>query len=266
MNNPRFSIITITFNSEKTVERTLKSVLTQTYTDFEYIIVDGASKDSTMEIVRQYEPLFNGRMKVKSEPDKGIYDAMNKGILRSTGTIVGIVNSDDWLEPDALMNVNLVFEENGCSEEIIYTGGIRFHSDKGDKNDLYPNIKLFQNKAKEYIMAGIRHPATFVPKNIYNKIGNFDTRIVIMADTDFLLRAYYDHVPILPIEKIVSNMADGGLSNLLTWKVGKRSFEDKKIMLSKFTMSSPKRYYILLKALGIIVAKRTVFKAFIKHK
>lgn len=266
MNNPRFSIITITFNSGRTVERTLKSVLAQSYTDFEYIIVDGASKDSTMEIVRQYEPLFNGRMKVKSEPDKGIYDAMNKGILRSTGTIVGIVNSDDWLEPDALMNVNQVFEENGCSEEIIYTGGIRFHNDKGDKNDLYPNIKLFQNKAKEYIMAGIRHPATFVPKNIYNKIGSFDTRIVIMADTDFLLRAYYKHIRILPIEKIVSNMADGGLSNLLTWKVGKRSFYDKKIMLSKYTMSGFRRFYIILKTLCIIVAKRTIFKPFIKHK
>ena len=266
MNNPRFSIITITFNSGRTVERTLKSVLAQSYTDFEYIIVDGASKDSTMEIVRKYEHLFDGRMKVKSEPDKGIYDAMNKGILRSMGTVIGIVNSDDWLEPDALENVNRVFEENGCSEDMIYTGGIRFHKDNGDVTDLYPNINLFNKKAQEYIMAGIRHPATFVPKSIYNKIGSFDTRIVIMADTDFLLRAYYKHIRILPIEKIVSNMADGGLSNLLTWKVGKRSFEDKNIMLSKFTMSSPKRYYILLKALGIIVAKRTVFKAFIKHK
>ena len=101
-NQPQFSIITICYNSSATIERTIKSVLAQTFTDYEYIIVDGGSKDSTLDIVKKYEPLFDGRMKWKSEPDKGIYDAMNKGISRSSGTIIGIVNSDDWLEADAL--------------------------------------------------------------------------------------------------------------------------------------------------------------------
>ena len=87
----KFSIITISFNSEKTIERTIKSVLTQTYSDFEYIIVDGASKDGTLDIVKKFEPFFEGRMKWKSEPDKGIYDAMNKGIRMATGDIIGIV-------------------------------------------------------------------------------------------------------------------------------------------------------------------------------
>ena len=97
-----FSIITICFNSEKTIERTIKSVLTQTFADYEYIIVDGGSRDSTLDIVKKYEPLFEGRMKWKSESDRGIYDAMNKGIMRSSGTIIGIVNSDDWLDSEAL--------------------------------------------------------------------------------------------------------------------------------------------------------------------
>ena len=83
-----FSIITICFNSEKTIERTIKSVLTQTFADYEYIIVDGGSRDSTLDIVKKYEPLFEGRMKWKSESDRGIYDAMNKGIMRSSGTII----------------------------------------------------------------------------------------------------------------------------------------------------------------------------------
>ena len=83
-----FSIITICFNSERTIERTIRSVLTQTFTDYEYIIVDGGSKDSTLDIVKKYEPLFKGRMKWKSEPDRGIYDAMNKGIMRSSGIII----------------------------------------------------------------------------------------------------------------------------------------------------------------------------------
>ena len=89
-NNPRFSIVTVSYNSAKTIERTIKSVLNQTYKNFEYIIVDGASTDVTIDIVKNFEPLFEGRMKWQSEPDKGIYNAMNKGIQRATGTIVGI--------------------------------------------------------------------------------------------------------------------------------------------------------------------------------
>lgn len=122
-----FSIITICFNSERTIERTIRSVLTQTFTDYEYIIVDGGSKDSTLDIVKKYEPLFKGRMKWKSEPDRGIYDAMNKGIMRSSGIIIGIVNSDDWLEPEALAYVYRKFEDNGKREDVIYAGDMYFH-------------------------------------------------------------------------------------------------------------------------------------------
>ena len=121
-----FSIITICFNSERTIERTIRSVLTQTFTDYEYIIVDGGSKDSTLDIVKKYEPLFKGRMKWKSEPDRGIYDAMNKGIMRSSGIIIGIVNSDDWLEPEALAYVYRKFEDNGKREDVIYAGDMYF--------------------------------------------------------------------------------------------------------------------------------------------
>ena len=101
----KFSIITVCFNSEKTIERTIRSVLNQTFSDYEYIIVDGASKDDTMKIVKSYEDKFDGRLHYISEPDKGIYDAMNKGIRLAQGEIIGIVNSDDWLEDDSLMNV-----------------------------------------------------------------------------------------------------------------------------------------------------------------
>lgn len=238
MNNPRFSIITITFNSEKTVERTLKSVLNQTFKDYEYIIVDGASKDGTMDIVRKYEPLFEGRMKWKSESDKGIYDAMNKGILRSNGTLVGIVNSDDWLEPDALENVNKTFEENGCSTNRIYTGGIRFHSDKGWKKDAMPDLKRFYSGTKYYIMAGIRHPATFVPKEVYNKIGVFNSSMYILADTDLIVWAYYSGVEFIDIQKVLSNMADGGASNgKIEFRLSPKSLYDKKTMLSRYKLS-----------------------------
>lgn len=92
-----FSIITVCFNSEKIIERTIKSVLEQSYQDYEYILVDGASSDRTLEIIHQYEPLFQGKMKLISEPDKGIYDAMNKGIRVASGELIGIVNSDDYV-------------------------------------------------------------------------------------------------------------------------------------------------------------------------
>lgn len=92
----KLSIITVTYNSEKTLRDTIESVLSQTYTDYEYIIVDGASKDNTINIVKEYEPKFEGRMRWISEPDKGIYDAKNKGIKMSTGDVVGIINSDDF--------------------------------------------------------------------------------------------------------------------------------------------------------------------------
>lgn len=92
----KISVITATWNSASTVRDTFDSVLRQDYKDYEYIVVDGGSTDGTVDIIREYEPLFEGRMKWSSEPDKGIYDAMNKGIARATGEVVGILNSDDF--------------------------------------------------------------------------------------------------------------------------------------------------------------------------
>ena len=91
-----FSIITVCFNSEKTIEQTIKSVLEQSFQNYEYIIVDGASKDCTVDIIRRYEPMFKGKLKWISEPDNGIYDAMNKGIGMARGELIGIINSDDY--------------------------------------------------------------------------------------------------------------------------------------------------------------------------
>lgn len=116
----KFSIITISYNSESSIERTIKSVLSQSYKNYEYIVVDGGSIDKTIDIIKQYEPLFEGRMKWVSEPDKGIYNAMNKGVSRSDGDIIGIVNSDDWLEEESLQKIINVTETiNDISNCII---------------------------------------------------------------------------------------------------------------------------------------------------
>ena len=265
MKTPLFSIITICYNSARTIERTIKSVLAQTFTDYEYIIVDGASKDNTLEIVNQYKDAFGDKIRIISEPDKGIYDAMNKGIKLSQGTIIGIVNSDDWLEPDALHIVYDAYVENCYSQDCLFTGGIRFHKDTGCQTLLMPDLERFKRKAKSYQMAGIRHPATFVCKKVYDEVGLFDSEMLILADTDFILRCYYNGYQIVPIDRVISNMADGGVSNQLTWKVGKRSFRDKKRSLSKFKMSPLYRTCLILHSIAIIVTKRTIFRFFIKH-
>ena len=233
MSQPLFSIITITFNSEKTIERTLKSVLAQICTDYEYIIVDGASKDSTMDIVRKYEPLFEGRMKWKSEPDKGIYDAMNKGIIRSNGTIVSIVNSDDWLEPDALENVVKVFNSQDNPEETIYCGNLVFHYNNGVSQKRVASEARLLKYAKTYDI-GIFHPATFVPKNIYNKYGIFDLQFRLNADTDFIVRCYQSGVKFAFVDAVLSNMSDGGATNS-----GMTSIEmaDRKKVIQKYSKS-----------------------------
>ena len=98
----KVSIITVCYNSSMTIRRTFDSVLNQTYADIEYIVVDGASTDGTIEIIKEYEPLFEGRMCWISEKDNGIYDAMNKGISMAEGELIGIINSDDYYEPDAV--------------------------------------------------------------------------------------------------------------------------------------------------------------------
>jgi len=99
----KISIITATYNSGATLRDTMESVLRQTYTQIEHIIVDGASTDNTMDIVRELEPLYQGRLRYVSEPDRGIYDAMNKGIAMATGDIIGILNSDDFFTTDSIV-------------------------------------------------------------------------------------------------------------------------------------------------------------------
>ena len=259
----RFSIITVSFNSEKTIERTIKSVLAQSYKDYEYFIVDGASKDGTLSIVKKYEPLFDGRLKWKSEPDKGIYNAMNKGIAMASGEVVGIVNSDDWLEPDALTRVNVCLNAHKYNEDSIYCGGIIFHTLSGDIRELNVSIDSFKSASRFYMVAGVRHPATFVPKSVYNRIGFFDESIKIAADSDFLLRCLFNGIDIIKIDGYLSNMSDGGYSNRTDiYKVAKN---DRRIILKKNNVRGVKyafqmMYWVIRKKMKMLMINTNLFK------
>ena len=138
MKYPFFSIVTVCYNSDKTIEQTIRSVLAQTYQDFEYIVIDGASTDNTLNIVKRYSEKveYKNKIRVYSEKDKGIYDAFNKGCRKAKGTYVWLVNSDDYIERDAL---SIVFEKVKAFSDAypIVSGSVRFVYSNG----MSPTIK-----------------------------------------------------------------------------------------------------------------------------
>lgn len=197
------SIITVTYNSAKTLEETIKSVINQSYSNIEYIIIDGGSTDGTLNIIKKYSDYISYWV---SEPDKGIYDAMNKGINIAKGEIIGIINSDDWYEKDIINEIVQNYIKYG--ENKIYHGNIKFHYKNGTFEEKKPIINL-KNFYKGTILF---HPTFFVPKKIYNTIGVFNLSYKIAADYDFMLRNYINNITFIYINKCISNMRKEGES------------------------------------------------------
>ena len=205
------TIITATYNSAKTVKDTFESILRQSYTDYEYIIIDGASKDDTLALIKQYEPRFEGRMKYISEPDKGLYDAMNKGLKMATGDVVGILNSDDfYTSDDALQTIADAFNANDI--DATY-GDIHFVND----DDLTKMVRYYSSSVfkRSYMRFGLMpaHPSFYCKRSIYEKYGAFDTSYRIAADFENLLRLIFIHrIKTLYIPKDFVTMRTGGAS------------------------------------------------------
>lgn len=210
------SIITVSFNSETTIERTIKSVLSQDYDELEYIIVDGASKDKTVETARRFEEDFKKRgfkYTVVSEPDNGIYDAMNKGIKMSSGEIIGIVNSDDFYEPDAVSKVASVYLKE--SFDMFYAD-LNIHETREDGLLKFKMVK----KAKIRKIAVSRHwnhPTTFVTRKTYEDLNYYKCES-LYDDFDFWLKARKAGKKIVILNEPVSNYVLGGASNVKTFK------------------------------------------------
>lgn len=184
----KFSLVTVTFNSSSTLPDTLKFVLNQTYSDIEYIIVDGASKDNTVSIVKEYEPLFQGRMKWISEPDKGLYDAMNKGIRMATGNVVGILNSDDlFMDNKVLADVASAFDEQ---TDAIF-GNLYFVN----QEDVEQIVRVWKGSPYKSFKSGWHpaHPTFYVRREVYEKYGVFDTTFDVSADFELMLRLIEKH-------------------------------------------------------------------------
>ena len=211
---PFFTIVTVCWNSDKTISRTIESVLGQNFKDYEYVIVDGGSTDGTIDIIKAYEPRFEGRLKYSSEPDKGIYDAFNKGIERATGKYIWLVNSDDYIESNALSIVYNKIKQEKEPYPII-SGGLRFIYSNGMPDQVAIMTKERAIVRYRQASIGINHPATLVPKDTYERIGYYDDRYRIMADMDWFRRAYESNERFIWIDDILTNMTEGGVSTTL---------------------------------------------------
>lgn len=236
---PEFSIVTVCFNSERTITRTIESVLQQKFKDYEYIIVDGASKDRTMDIVKSFETKFEGRLKYISEPDKGIYDAFNKGVRMSTGKYVWIVNSDDYIEPEALQVLADFISSHNWNTLPIISGGMKFVSQTGKINSISMPTGEGLERAYKNDYIGIPHPATLVPKEIYDRHGIFDTYYKIIGDNDWFHRVYAAGEKFEFVDFVITNMSDGGISNQFIYR---KSLRDRMHFLKKFYPSPITRF------------------------
>lgn len=224
MGELKVSIITVSYNAQNTIEKTIKSVLAQTYKNIEYIIVDGNSQDDTLKVVKKYEKNIN---RFISENDKGIYDAMNKGIAVATGDIIGILNADDWYEIETVSRVVETFKSNEIVD--IVTGQINFVDD----DFIIGKSSYFDIENICYRMP-IAHPATFVRSRIYKNIGSYNIEYKIAADYEFTYRCYLAGCRFKYLEDVLANFSLSGISS----KKHDQLYKEDECILTKYNVSS----------------------------
>lgn len=208
----KISVITATYNSESTVRDTIESILAQTYTEFEYIVVDGGSRDGIASVVKEYESRFQGRLKWISEPDQGIYDAMNKGIQMATGDVIGILNSDDFFTSDDVLEKVVREFEKDATLEAVY-GDIHYvHPDNLQKCVRYYSSAIFRPSLFRFGFMPA-HPSFYVKRECYEKYGLYVLDYKIAADYDLLIRfLYVNRIPYRYLKTDFVTMRTGGVS------------------------------------------------------
>ena len=196
---PKVSLVTVVRNGAAHIEKCISSVLNQTYPGIEYIIIDGGSTDGTLAITDKYR---NRIATIISEPDNGIADAFNKGLKLANGEITGLLNADDWLEPDAIMNV---------VNEI------------GNNDILYGNMRQWTPGGTQYILTGdhtqllkgmtLNHPSVFIRKRVYETLGYYNTSYKLAMDYELLLRCFLKGATFKNSGKLLTNMKTEGASD-----------------------------------------------------
>ena len=228
MIHPKISVITIVLNGEKHIERCINSIINQGYPNLEYIVIDGGSTDTTLEIIDRYKAHIQ---KFKSEKDNGISDAFNKGIQWAEGEIIGIINADDWLEEGILLKISSLFLDH---TEILY----------GKINQCFDNERLVTD-ADHHLLPKrmtLNHPAVFVRNHVYRKIGQFNVGFKIAMDYEWLLRCYTRGVQFTYANLIMVNMEMSGVS-MKHWKKGIEEVRLAKKMHLKQPLKTELEYY-----------------------
>lgn len=215
----KITVITVCYNSECTIEQTILSVIDQNYKELEYIIVDGGSTDGTVDIIKKYESHIS---KWISEPDRGIYDAMNKGIKMSSGEIIAFLNSDDWYTEDTLEYVFQKFQD----EKVMILSGEGYLWQDEICTGMSKDSLIDENDIRFRMI--YCHSSTFSRKEVFEKIGGFDTKYLIAADYAWLLKAYDAGIVPARISKCLSNFRFGGVS---TTDILRTSAECKRISI-----------------------------------
>ena len=208
--NLRVSIVTVVLNNVHTIEQTILSVVNQTYSNIEYIIIDGGSVDGTLEIIEKYKKNIDILI---CEKDKGLYDAMNKGVSLANGEIIGIINSDDWYESNAVKLVVNAFHNNP-KKQIFH--GDRYDIDDGGKK----KIRKYNSSEFKFIYYGMtyNHPSMFFHKNIY-KENRYNISLSSLADYEFVLNQYLKNKKLFHyIPKAYVNYRLTGVSSRLSLK------------------------------------------------
>ena len=205
----KISIITVSFNSQSTLRRTIESVLSQNYDNIEFILIDGGSTDWTLAIINNYKDRINFFI---SEPDRGIYDAMNKGIIAATGDVIGILNSDDFYSDESILKkVADKFNETTCDAtygDLIYVKSI-------DASKIFRYWKSGYFSVKKLRRGWmLPHPTFFVKKSVYEKFGLYNTELNSASDYEMILRLLYNcNIKVNYIPLVMVKMRVGGTSN-----------------------------------------------------
>jgi glycosyltransferase involved in cell wall biosynthesis len=248
MGHVKVSIITVCLNSKRTIKQTIESVLDQSYRNLEYLVMDGGSKDGTAEILKSYNDDFKKSgvpYRWVSEPDRGIYDAMNKGIAMATGELIGIINSDDWYERDAVENVIRSYEE----DIAVYHGFLRTIRKERERQIVFTS----PDELAHGVM--IEHPACFVKKSAYERIGKYSLDFKLASDLDFMIKAFKSDLRFKKIDAVIANFRTDG-----------RSFTGFDVVLETLKIQlqhgiiSKKKYLVSLIGTNLNRASRVLFR------
>jgi len=206
----KLSVITVVYNNDKTISEAINSVLSQNYDEIEYIIIDGASRDNTLTIIKEYQSRIS---KFVSEPDTGLYDAMNKGVRLATGDVIGILNSDDMYQDRNVISDIMYQFNNDEKVDLVY--GDLVYVKQDDTNKIVRNwrsIKYYPNFFEDGNVPP--HPSLFVKTEVYKESGLFNLDFKLAADYEFMLRIFKKHsFKSKYINRIIIRMRLGGATN-----------------------------------------------------